>query len=356
MKDCPIKLLTRSFCLILGAVVFSQLTFADSADSVQSNEAPPFQKTIVLEGETIKVSPKKFAPTFQDVAYGPHERNKLDFWQAESSEPTPLVFYIHGGGWLGGSKEANKGPYLNLLDQGVSYVSINYRLARGDDVLPSSLHDAARALQFVRSKAEEWNIDPERIIATGGSAGGCSSLWLAFHDDLADPDSADPIARESTRILGAAVIKAQSTIDPWLVDRRVGPSASNHAMIWETVGAPSLKALFEDWDQYKAISIAASPLTHLSSDDPPVYMEYDHGPPAPAESDGIHHLEFGRILQEHCHALGVSCEIGFNGKEGRQAALDAFMLERFADHSMPPIVSDSGIQGSLLSVCPASTI
>src|SRR5262249_58169250 len=78
----------------------------------------------------------------------------------------------------------------------------------------SPLQDAARALQFVRSRAKEWNIDKKRIGATGGSAGGCSSLWLAFHDDMADPDSKDPIARESTRLYCAAVNGAQTTLDP----------------------------------------------------------------------------------------------------------------------------------------------
>lgn len=63
------------------------------------------------------------------------------------------------------------------------------------------LSDAARPLQFVRSKATEWNVDKERIAASGGSAGTCSSLWLAFHTDMADPKSEDPVAHESTRLL-----------------------------------------------------------------------------------------------------------------------------------------------------------
>lgn len=292
-------------------------------------EALPRPETILLEGKTIEVTPKALAPTLRDVAYGPHERNKLDFWKAESARPTPLVFYIHGGGWVSGSKEENSGPSLGLLDEGVSYVSINYRLARGSDILPSSIHDAARALQYVRSKAKEWNIDPERIIVSGGSAGGCSSLWLAYHDDLADPESVDPVARQSTRVLAAAVIKAQSTIDPWIVDKRLGPSASGHRMIWETVGAPSSQALFDDWDQYKAISTECSPLTHVTRDDPPVFAVYDADTPAPPERDGIHHAEFGRILKEKCDALGLDCTISFHGKETREAALDAFMMERF---------------------------
>jgi hypothetical protein len=282
-----------------------------------------------IGGEIVKIVKKKFEPTLRDVSYGPHDRNKLDFWKAESAEPTPLVFYIHGGGWGAGSKESNKGPFLNLLKDGVSYVSINYRLARDENTLPCSVHDAARALQFVRSKATEWNIDPERIIATGGSAGGCSSLWLTYHDDMANPDSDDPIARQSSRTCGAAVIMAQSTINPWLVDKRVGPSASNHSMIWASVGAESLEDLFANWDNYKALSIGCSPLTHVSSDDPAVFMVYSADTPAPAESNGIHHIEFGRILKEKCDALGLDCTIEIHDKETRQAELDKFMLQVF---------------------------
>src|SRR5215471_11073266 len=143
-----------------------------------------------------------------NVAYGTHPRQVLDFYPAPSDKPAPVVFYIHGGGWQGGDKRTNPKPFL---DKGISVVAINYRYVKNaveDKVEPpvkAPLEDAARALQFVRSKATEWNIDKKRIGATGGSAGACSSLWLAFHDDMADPNSKDPIARESTRLYCAAV-------------------------------------------------------------------------------------------------------------------------------------------------------
>ena len=310
--------------LLLG---FCFLSLSLAVEAAADDAKQPVEITIA--GKTVKITEKKYEPALRDVVYGPHERNKLDFWKAESPKPTPLVFYIHGGGWGAGSKEENKGPFLNLLKDGVSYVSINYRLARDNNTLPCSVHDAARALQFVRSKAEEWNIDPDRIIATGGSAGGCSSLWLAYHDDLAAPDSEDPVARQSSRVCGAAVINAQTTIDPWLVDKRVGPSASGHSMIWRSVGAESLDELFANWDSYKAVALECSPLTHISKDDPPVFMVYSSDTPAPPERNGIHHVEFGRILKEKCDELGPACRIEFHNKDTRQAALEKFMVETF---------------------------
>src|SRR5437867_6759457 len=167
-----------------------------------------------LAGMAIRADePKKLI----GVAYGNHPRQVLDFFQAKSAKPTPVVFYIHGGGWQGGDKRINPQPFLA---KGISVVAINYRYVKNgveENVKPpvkAPLEDAARALQFVRSKAAEWNLDKKRIGATGGSAGACSSLWLAFHDDMADPKSSDPIARESTRLYCAAVIGAQVSLDP----------------------------------------------------------------------------------------------------------------------------------------------
>ncbi|MBT4666495.1 MAG: alpha/beta hydrolase, partial [Opitutae bacterium] len=127
-------------------------------------------------------------PTISEIAYGKHDRNVLDFWKAESDSPTPVAFVIHGGGWKGGSKERlDRFADTNaLLEAGISVVAINYRYVTSTEEPPvkAPLHDAARALQFVRSKAKAWNLDKKRIGAAGGSAGACSSLWLAFHDDL----------------------------------------------------------------------------------------------------------------------------------------------------------------------------
>ncbi|MEQ1854632.1 MAG: alpha/beta hydrolase, partial [Chthoniobacteraceae bacterium] len=130
-------------------------------------------------------------PTLANVRYGDHERQVLDFYKAESAKSTPLLFFIHGGGWVGGDKAGRTGASVKpYLAAGISVVSINYRyswqaqLAGVKPPVKAPLEDAARALQFVRSKAAEWNIDKARIGASGGSAGACSSLWLAFHDDM----------------------------------------------------------------------------------------------------------------------------------------------------------------------------
>ena len=131
-------------------------------------------------------------PTYPDVKYGPYARNVMDVWLAKSDKPTPVLVSIHGGGFSGGNKSVGASTRCDeCLKSGISVVAITYRLS-DEAKAPAQFLDSARAIQFIRSKAKEWNIDPTRIAATGGSAGAGISLWLGFHDDLADPKNARP--------------------------------------------------------------------------------------------------------------------------------------------------------------------
>lgn len=253
-------------------------------------------------------------PTRSEVKYGPHARNVLDFWQAKSGKPTPLVLVIHGGGWNSGSKERidRFADVQALLDAGISVAANNYRMipqAVAEGVTPpvkAPMHDSARALQFLRSKAAEWNIDPTRIGAAGGSAGACTSLWLAYHDDLADPGSDDPVARQSTRLLCAAVMGAQTTLDPeqakkWIPNSRYG----GHAF-----GKKDFAQALADRESILPWIAEYSPYALAGKDDPPVALFY---PKAPAmgksEGDPTHSANFGVGLQRRCKELGIGCDL-----------------------------------------------
>src|SRR4051812_45196208 len=73
---------------------------------------------------------KKPPPDLVNVHYGPHERNVLDLWKAKIEKPAPLVVFIHGGGFQGGSKEAAPpGLVQGCLQAGISVMAINYRLS-----------------------------------------------------------------------------------------------------------------------------------------------------------------------------------------------------------------------------------
>jgi acetyl esterase/lipase len=257
-------------------------------------------------------------PTAANVAYGKHPKQVVDFYRAESQTPTPVVIFIHGGGWRRGSKERDvMEPYLKA---GVSVVAVEYRFiaeATKDGLEPpvkGPLLDAARAVQFVRSKAVEWNIDKQRIGATGSSAGACSSLWLAFHDDLADPKSDDPIDRESSRLQCAAVYGAQTTLDPkqmkeWTPNSKYGGHAFGFAAD-EAKKLSEFEVFLAGREKILPWIKEYSPYELVTSDDPPVALFYQSPPKMGQEQkDPTHTANFGLGLKERCDAAGVECRL-----------------------------------------------
>lgn len=253
-------------------------------------------------------------PSHRDVKYGTHEKQAFDIWLAESKDgkPTPLVIYIHGGGFRGGDKRGVNGQLVkSYLDQGISYASMNYRLS---DVgpYPIMMNDSARGLQFIRSKAKEWNLDSKRVACYGGSAGAGISLWLGFHKDLADPDSEDPIARQSTRIVAAGTQNGQSTYDMRTFRKWFGvPNLEIHPALPPFYGVEKE----DDWesDRVKKLMEDASAITHLSKDDVPVFMTYGKGdvPVDENSSPGlwVHHARLGIKLKEAMDKLGLECHV-----------------------------------------------
>ena len=303
MTQLSFKALIPS-CLAGVALIAPEL----SAQTKPAKEIPSYSASV----------PKA---TMTSVSYGKHKRHILDFWKAPSDKPTPLVFVIHGGGWVGGSKEKlhRFADTTALLEAGISVVAINYRLMKhSKDVSPpvkAPLEDAARALQFVRNKAKEWNIDKTRIGAAGGSAGACSSLWLAFHDDLADPSSKDPVARESTRLYCAALKFPQTTLDPkqmveWIPNIGYG----SHAF-----GKKDFAQFLAERESILPWIAKYSPYELVSADDPPIYMSYKIAPAVgKKQKDATHSANFGVKLQELCKSHNLECHLFYPGATDTQ--------------------------------------
>jgi acetyl esterase len=299
----------------------------------------------------------KPAPEFRNVAYGPHERHVLDLWLTEGPKPAPLLIFFHGGGFLGGDKWTLDPDVLERARAaGISVASANYRKST-HTIAPGPMVDGARAIQFLRSQADRFQIDSTRICASGNSAGAGIALWLGFHDDLADPASADPVLRESSRVTCLAVYGAQCSYDPRFVKKVIGGRAYEH---------PALPALFgltlDQLDSPEAyeLYVKSAPYTYIGPGDSPVIAYYTEpkadlapGPNSTGrihfegfgqEIDGhdkpgwgIHHPKFGEAMKEKLARFGIECVLlhadDFPGAESpvheANQRMVAFMLRHF---------------------------
>ena len=249
---------------------------------------------------------QRVRPTHPDEKYGEHAKQAFDLYQIDSDKPTPLFVWIHGGGFRGGDKRGvNAYMVKRFAEHGVSFASLNYRLS---DVgpYPMQMLDSARGIQTIRHRAKRYNIDPKRIACGGSSAGAGISMWLLYHDDLADTQSDNPVARQSTRISCAVSIAGQTSYDPREIQKLFNTDQVHEALVTfyrmrddKDLNRPELIRLFED----------ASAINHVTEDDPPLYLYYPQAnEPLPVNSAGkqhIHHPKFGPFLKEKTDKLGL---------------------------------------------------
>src|SRR5580698_2169021 len=128
------------------------------------------------------------------------------FLPANEAVPVPAIVEIHGGWWSGGavaSQLEQVGGWQIFTQRGLAVFSIEYRLG-GDGGFPENIRDCRNAIRFIRQQAARFNIDPERIDVTGGSAGGHLSLMVAMvPEDFADGGPTPGLEGVSARVSGS---------------------------------------------------------------------------------------------------------------------------------------------------------
>jgi hypothetical protein len=282
------------------------------------------QQTRRQQPQGNRASSQRVRPTHADVAYGDHAQQKIDLYLAESDKPAPLVLFIHGGGFRGGSKRSvNPRPFL---DAGISLAAIEYRFVQHKR-LPAAHHDCRRAIQFLRHHAQKYNFDKTRVGAFGGSAGAQLCMYLGFHDEMADQESDDPIACESTRLVCVATGGGQTTMDFDWWQENVPGYEKPHRDISTIFDADTP-------EEIKQIVADISALSLISKDDPPIFMSYGMKPDAPvptgekARGWKVHHVIFGVKLKEKMDAIGVEASLQFPGAQAAYASREQFLIAK----------------------------
>ena len=251
------------------------------------------------------------APTYENVAYGQHSKQKIDVFLPDSNVPTPVVIYIHGGSWSAGAMEDRiiGSSIRMLLNRGVAVVAVGYRFvheAYAAGVRPpvmGCLDDCEAALRFVKDHAAEWNIDVSRLGLAGGSAGACTALYLALKDNNV----------HGVRAL--APIIAQTSMDPQEMKEWIPNSVYGAHAFWYRD--------FDEWLAHRAdclpvierISPAALARKIDPKRAPQIFLQYG-APLKPGEiaKDPTHSPAFGEHFKELCAGRGIPCKVNYGGR------------------------------------------
>jgi alpha-L-fucosidase 2 len=253
------------------------------------------------------------ARALQDVEYSQASGQSLrmDASIPDGPGPYPAAIIVHGGAWVTGDKQRSVRPLFKpLADGGVAWFSINYRLARGSDpaslitleglaALSSASDDVRNAVEYVRSHAEEWNIDPARIVLIGESAGAHLASMAALK------------ASPGERVKAVVAFYSPSDLVKLIDSNPRIPEILRRAV----KGSPLEALLMSGLKQL-------SPQTWVSKDSPPFLMI--HG-----TADQLVPFEQSEDMCGALTGLGVSCEVvavpgaghGMNFWEGQPAMM-----------------------------------
>ena len=277
----------------------------------------------------------------RDIVYGKTHPDvqRLDAYLVKSTPPTPVLIEIHGGGWRRGSKSqfVYQGNLVEaVLAAGISLVSIDYRLTP-EHTLPAQMEDTVRAVQFVRSQAKMWNLDPNRIAAIGGSAGAHLAAWVGLHDDLAKPDSPDPVARLSSRL--TCFVALSGPMDLMRVDPRTlakaGVRGESFADAFLAAVGSTAEQFVTDPDIRRRLR-EASPVFLVSPGDPAALIvgagpaETALVPPTvPATINDPHSAWHGALLADAMRRAGVEVVARLGSDVGKDPQADAAAIVDF---------------------------
>ena len=266
-----------------------------------------------------------------DVNYDNIDLNKQVFhlFLPDTTGNFPLVVFIHGGGYIGGTPDNVTTPVKRqdikyFLENGIAFASVGYRLINntGPDTegVIKCLNDAKRALQFIRYNASDLYIDPTKIALQGRSAGASSSYWLGTLPDMANPNATDPILQESTRVCAVDLYGPQATLDMYKWETQVfhnfDGNGTNYTLedMENLIGFDRASNFYGGFDSISQILVDPAliqyrqdvdQLFHLSNDDPPMYISSQSLAVHPSQ-DLFHHSFHGREIHNTALAVGVS--------------------------------------------------
>lgn len=220
------------------------------------------------------------------------------------------MVYIHGGGFTGGDKDRlSLSLVKTLLAKGYAVASVNYRLVP-QVRYPEPMLDVIRALRFLHEHAQEFRLNANRTVLSGSSAGGGIALWIALRNHRALNEASQSLIAPPT-ITGVIAINAQTTYDPEEISKLFATQRFP-PFLGQLYGVTTAD-LRREKTNMRQVYRDASPVTHLSADDPPVVMIYTtsaallrtNAPPRAY----LHHVRQGEYLKSKADAGGANLRL-----------------------------------------------
>lgn len=182
------------------------------------------------------------------------------------AKPAPVVACVHGGAWIVGHRTMHHGTIRQLAENGYVAVTVQYRLAPKHP-WPAQIEDVKCAVRFLRAKAHEWNLDPERIAVLGDSAGGHLSLLAGLADGKGEFEGSGGHASQSSRVACVVNYFGPTDFASW----RLPPLGEAILIAGAKKGSVKiLEEVFGASERTAPVLKAASPLTYVGPGSPPV--------------------------------------------------------------------------------------
>jgi acetyl esterase/lipase len=200
-----------------------------------------------------------------------HPRQKLDLYlPAAGGKPSPVIIWIHGGAWKGGSKD--RPPAIRFLSKGYAVASLEYRMSQ-DATFPAQIEDCKAAVRWLRAHAQEHNLDPNRFGAWGASAGGHLAALLDTTGDIKSFD-VGPNTGFSSKV--QAVVDFFGPSDLAKMGAQSGPESR---MDHNAADSPESQLIGGAVQENKAAAAKASPVTYVSSHSAPILIVHGDADP-----------------------------------------------------------------------------
>ena len=293
-------MLSRFVLIMASVVILACVGFA--AEEVAPEPAPKPEFKIPDDVELIK-----------DIAYSPdgHKMHKLDILRLKTPPKgkMPVIVWIHGGGFTGGSKTSGYSRLERFVQRGYLGITIDYRFAT-EKPFPTQLQDCKCAIRFLRAHAKDYNLDPDHIGVWGGSAGGNLVAMLGVTGGLKEFEGDSGWEGQSSRV--QAVVDYFGMTD-FLTIYELAKAGKSTERFLPLDGKESISHLLgvAKYFEHPDLCLQASPTTYASKDDPPFYIF--HG-----DLDPLTNYSQAELLNEKLRKAGVESDFYLvkGGKHG----------------------------------------